>query len=330
MATAARVDAIRAFNRFYTRQIGVLGDHYLGSDFSLTDLRVLYELTHRDTSTASDIGRELGLDAGYLSRILRRFETRKFLARTPSPADARQSLLRLTPKGRAAFKPIDAKARGLVEQLLGRLPDPGQRRVVDAMATITGLLGVPGAESERAEPYLLREHQPGDMGWVVHRHAALYAREWGYDSRFEALAARICADFLERFDPSGERCWIAERRGEIVGSVFLVRKSKTVAKLRLLLVEPEARGLGIGRRLIDECIRFARQAGYRRITLWTQRDLDAARRLYQQAGFSCVHSKPSPNFGRTDLVAETWELSLLEGAAGMGRTGRIARKGGNG
>ena len=307
---AASVDSVRAFNRFYTRQIGVLGDHYLDTDFSLTDLRVLYELAHRDGPTAADVGRELGLDAGYLSRILRRFETKKFLTRTPSPVDARQSLLRLTPKGRAAFAPIDARAHGLVEALLGRLAAPDQRRLVDAMATITGLLGGPQADAARSAPYLLRTHQPGDMGWVIHRHAALYAQEWGYNAEFEAMVARICADFLDHFDPTGERCWIAERDQAIVGSVFLVRKSKTVAKLRLLLVEPSARGLGIGRRLIDECIRFARQAGYRRMTLWTQSDLDAARRLYQQAGFRCVHRKTHDSFGRKGLVAETWELTL--------------------
>jgi DNA-binding MarR family transcriptional regulator/ribosomal protein S18 acetylase RimI-like enzyme len=319
------VDTVRAFNRFYTRQIGVLGDHYLETEFSLTDLRVLYELAHRDAPTAAAVGRELGLDAGYLSRILRRFETRGFLTRTPSPADARQSLLRITKKGRAAFTPIDARARGLVETLLGRLTDPDQRRVAEAMTTITGLLGAPAPDEGRSAPYLLRGHQPGDMGWIVHRHAVLYAREWGYNAEFEALAARICADFLDRFDPARERCWIAERHGAIVGSVFLVKKSATVAKLRLLLVEPEARGLGIGRRLIEECIRFATQAGYRKITLWTQDDLDAARHLYGDAGFRCVHRKRHDSFGRKGLVAETWELSLAAPRAeesAMGDTGR--------
>ena len=306
---ASRVDAVRAFNRFYTRQIGVLGAHYLESEFSLTDLRVLYELAHRDNSTASDIGRELGLDAGYLSRILRRFEGRGFLTRATSAADARQSVLRLTKKGRAAFAPNDTRARQLVEEMLSRLPDAAQRELIGAMTTITEKLGEPPAV-ERSAPYLLRTHQPGDMGWVVYRHGAIYAREWGYDARFEALVARICADFLDHLDPSGERCWIAERNGATVGSVFLVRQSKTVGKLRLLLVEPEARGLGIGKRLIEECIRFGRDAGYRKITLWTQSDLNAARRLYQQAGFRCVKKTPQPNFGRPDLVAETWEIAL--------------------
>jgi len=307
---ASRVDTVRAFNRFYTQQIGVLGEHLLESAFSLAEMRALYELAHRDALTASDLGRDLGLDAGYLSRILRRFETRGLIGRSPSAADGRQHVLRLTRKGRAAFEPLEARARDEVAALLGQLAGPEQRQVVDAMGTIARLLGAPRAEADRAAPYLLRTHQPGDMGWIVHRHGAIYAREWGYNAEFEALVARICADFLDRFEPAGERCWIAERNGDIVGSVFVVRKSKTVAKLRLLLVEPQARGLGIGRRLVDECIRFARHAGYRRLTLWTQSDLGAARRLYQQAGFRCVHKKSHHRFGRTDLVAETWDLTL--------------------
>ena len=304
------VDAVRAFNRFYTREIGVLGERHLQSPFSLTEMRVLYELAHRDGPAAAELGRDLGLDAGYLSRILRRFESRGLIARSPSPADARQSLLHLTRKGRAAFGPLEARARGEVETLLARVGAGNRSKVVDAMSTIERLLGEPREDGARAAPYLLRAHQPGDMGWVIHRHGALYAQEWGYNQEFEALVARICADFLDHFDPSGERCWIAERDGAIVGSVFLVRKSKTVAKLRLLLVEPSARGLGIGRRLIEECIRFARQAGYHKLTLWTQSDLDAARRLYQQAGFRCVQKKPHDSFGRKHLIAETWDLAL--------------------
>ncbi|HET6960833.1 MAG TPA: helix-turn-helix domain-containing GNAT family N-acetyltransferase [Vicinamibacterales bacterium] len=304
------VDAVRAFNRFYTREIGVLGERHLQSPFSLTEMRVLYELAHRDGPAAAELGRDLGLDAGYLSRILRRFESRGLIGRSPSPADARQSLLHLTRKGRAAFGPLEARARGEVETLLARVGAGDRGKVVDAMSTIARLLGEPREDGARAAPYLLRAHQPGDMGWVIHRHGALYAQEWGYNQEFEALVARICADFLDHFDPSGERCWIAERDGAIVGSVFLVRKSKTVAKLRLLLVEPSARGLGIGRRLIEECIRFARQAGYRKLTLWTQSDLDAARRLYQQAGFRCVQKKPHDSFGRKHLIAETWDLAL--------------------
>jgi DNA-binding MarR family transcriptional regulator/predicted N-acetyltransferase YhbS len=307
---ASRVDAVRGFNRFYTRQVGALGDHYLESPFSLTDLRVLYELAHRDAPAAADIGRELGLDAGYLSRILRRFESHGWVGRTRSAADARQSHLRLTRKGRAAFAPEEARARTAVASMLGRLSEPDQRRLVEAMDTIARLLGAPQARAVREAPYLLREHRPGDMGWVVQRHAEVYAREWGYNAEFEALAARICADFLDRFNPARERCWIAERDGASVGSVFLVNKSETVAKLRLLMVDPEARGLGIGRRLIDECIRFARQAGYSKITLWTQSDLDAARHLYRQAGFRCIARKRHDSFGRKGLVAETWDLKL--------------------
>jgi DNA-binding MarR family transcriptional regulator/GNAT superfamily N-acetyltransferase len=304
------VDAVRAFNRFYTREIGALGERHLQSPFSLTEMRVLYELAHRDGPAAAELGRDLGLDAGYLSRILRRFESRGLIGRLPSPADARQSLLHLTRKGRAAFGPFEARARNEVGMLLARIGAADRGKVVDAMSTIERLLGAPREDGARAAPYLLRAHQPGDMGWVIHRHGALYAGEWGYNQEFEALVARICADFLDHFDPSGERCWIAERDGSIVGSVFLVRKSKTVAKLRLLLVEPSARGLGIGGRLIEECIRFARQAGYHKLTLWTQSDLDAARRLYQQAGFRCVRKTPHDSFGRKHLVAETWDLKL--------------------
>jgi DNA-binding MarR family transcriptional regulator/N-acetylglutamate synthase-like GNAT family acetyltransferase len=304
-APADRVAAVRAFNRFYTRRIGVLGDQLL-SPFSLTEVRVLYELAHRTAPAAAELGRDLGLDAGYLSRILRRFEARRLLARAPSPADGRRSLLRLTPHGRTAFAPLEARARKDVAALLSRLPDAAQRQAVGAMHTIERLLGGHAAD---AAAYILRPHQPGDMGWVVHRHGEVYAREWGYNEEFEALVARIVADFLDHFDPARERCWMAERDGAIVGSVFLVKKSKTVAKLRLLLVEPGARGLGLGRRLIDECIRFAREARYRAITLWTQRELDAARRLYRHAGFRCTHEEPHHSFGK-DLVSETWDLTL--------------------
>jgi DNA-binding MarR family transcriptional regulator/GNAT superfamily N-acetyltransferase len=304
--TIARVDAIRGFNRFYTRQIGVLGGHLLDSPFSLSEMRVLYELAHRDAPTATDLRKDLGLDAGYLSRMLQRFQTRGLVARQPSPSDARQSLLRLTTRGRKIFSPLEDRARGDVATMLGRLSATEQREVVTAMDTIQRVLA--GSSAEPA-PYVLRPHEPGDMGWIVHRHGAIYAKERGYNEEFEALVARIVADFLEKLDPQRERCWIAELKGDIVGCVFLVKKSRTVAKLRLLLVEPSARGLGIGRRLVDECVGFARSAGYRKLTLWTQSDLDAARRLYQQTGFRCVHQEKHHSFGQ-DLVAETWELSL--------------------
>jgi DNA-binding MarR family transcriptional regulator/N-acetylglutamate synthase-like GNAT family acetyltransferase len=304
------LDAVRAFNRFYTRQIGALGERLLDGPFSLTETRVLYELAHRDAPTATDLGRDLGLDAGYLSRILRRFDARGLVKRTPSPADRRQALLRLTARGRTAFAPLETRARDEASTMLGPLSAAERRQVLDAMGTIERLLGARAARPHDEAPYVLRTHQPGDMGWVIHRHGAVYAQEWGYNAEFEALVARICADFLDQFDPTGERCWIAERHGAIVGTVFLVRKSKTVAKLRLLLVEPEARGLGLGRRLVDECIRFARDAGYRRLTLWTQSELEAARRIYQQAGFRLTHEETHDSFGRKNLVAETWDLTL--------------------
>jgi len=310
MATVptARADAVRAFNRFYTRQIGVLGDHLLRGSFSLTEMRVFYELAQRDGATAADVGRDLDLDAGYMSRIVGDFEKQRLVARTPSAADGRQSVLHLTPKGRAEFARLQTQARADISTLLRPLTTADQRALVSSMATIERLLG--GQPRPAAAAYVLRGHEPGDMGWVVYRQGALYASEWGYNARFEALAARIVADFLDRFDPKRERCWIAEKDGEIVGSVFLVKKSKTVAKLRLLLVEPSARGLGIGRRLVDECVRFARRSGYRKITLWTQSELAAARRIYQAAGFVCVGRKTHDSFGRSGLVAETWDLRL--------------------
>jgi DNA-binding MarR family transcriptional regulator/N-acetylglutamate synthase-like GNAT family acetyltransferase len=302
----ARVAAVRGFNRFYTQKIGVLSEGLLKSRFSLTEARVLYELANRERPTATELCGDLGLDAGYLSRILRRFEQGGLLARTTSKADGRQSLLALTAKGRAAFAPLDNRSRQEIGTLMGGLRQPDQARLVAAMATIERLLG---ARPQHDSPYLLRQHQPGDMGWVVHRHGALYAQDYGWDERFEALVAEIVAQFIARFDPKTERCWIAERDGEIIGSVFLVKKSKTVAKLRLLLVEPSARGLGLGSRLVEECLRFARQAGYRKITLWTNDILHAARHIYVKAGFRKVGSERHHSFGH-DLVGETWELVL--------------------
>jgi DNA-binding MarR family transcriptional regulator/GNAT superfamily N-acetyltransferase len=301
-----RVDAVRRFNRFYTRQIGLLGKGYLESPFTLAEVRVLYELAHRDSSTASEIAQALGLDAGYLSRTLLSFRKRGFLARKTSDRDARQSHLSLTGKGRTAFRGLEAKSVAGVSKLMERLSPVEQSRLIGAMGTIEGLLG------ERAEPktpYLLRTHQPGDMGWVIHRHGVLYAEEYGWDERFEALVAEIAAEFVKNFDEKRERCWIAERDDAIVGSVFLVKKTDRVAKLRLLLVEPSARGLGIGGRLVNECVRFARQAGYRRITLWTQSNLDAARHIYRKAGFQVVKRERHESFGHK-LTGETWELSL--------------------
>ena len=302
-----RIGAVRRFNRFYTRQIGVLQEGLLGSPFSLTEVRVLYELAHRDRPTAADLGRELGLDAGYLSRILRGFERRGLIEKARSHADGRETLLSLTKKGQRTFAPLDARSSAEIGGLLGRLSPHKQARLVEAMRTVEGLLG--GAEPEPQTPFLLRSHQPGDMGWVVHRHGVLYAREYGWDERFEALVAEIAAAFILNFDPKRERCWIAERDGEIVGSVFLVKKSKTVAQLRLLLVEPAARGLGLGSRLVGECERFARQVGYRKIVLWTNSVLRAARHIYEEAGYRLAHEERHHSFGH-DLIGETWELDL--------------------
>lgn len=301
-----RVAAVRRFNRFYTRQIGVVAEGYLDSPFSLAEARVLYELAHRDGLTAATLAAEIGLDAGYLSRILRRFEHRGFLQRARSKADGRQALLTLTARGRKAFAPVHTRSRDLIAAMLTRLPVAKQHRLLEAIHTIEELLGVP---AERASPYLLRAHQPGDMGWVVHRHAVLYAEEYGWDEQFEALVATVVAGFIKRFDPRREHCWIAEKDGEPVGSVFLVKRSKTVGQLRLLLVEPKARGLGLGARLVDECLRFSRRVGYRRVTLWTNSVLVAARRIYEVAGFRLVHSEPHRSFGH-DLVGETWAIDL--------------------
>ena len=301
-----RVHTVRRFNRFYTKQIGVLQEGLLQSPFSLTEVRVLYELAHRDKLTASELGKELGLDTGYLSRILRRFAKQGLVAKNPSELDGRQYHLSLTEQGRAAFAPLNQRSHDEVAAMLRGLSPADQIRLVKAMGTVEALLG---GRRDSSEPYLLRPHQPGDMGWVIHRQAVLYAQEYGWDESFEALVAEIAATFIRDFDPKRERCWIAERDGEIVGSVFLVKQSDEVAKLRLLYVEPQARGLGIGRRLVSECIRFARQKGYRRITLWTNDVLHAARRIYQDAGFRLVQEERHRSFGH-DLVGQNWDLDL--------------------
>jgi DNA-binding MarR family transcriptional regulator/N-acetylglutamate synthase-like GNAT family acetyltransferase len=301
-----RVEVARRFNRFYTRQIGLLRRGAYDSPFSLTEVRVLYELAHRDQPTATELGRDLGLDAGYLSRILRGFEKSALVTRTRSAADGRQSHLALTALGRKVFAPLDARSHAEVAALLSALAPAAQAQVIAAMQTIERLLGRDGPPPAA---YVLRPPQPGDMGWVVHRHGAVYAREYGYDAQFEALVAEIVARFVQRFNPTRERCWIAERDGAVVGSVFLVARSGTVAQLRLLLVEPQARGSGLGTRLVNECVRFARQAGYRKLVLWTQSELSAARRLYQAAGFRIVRKQRNHSFGKA-LVSETWELDL--------------------
>jgi DNA-binding MarR family transcriptional regulator/GNAT superfamily N-acetyltransferase len=301
------VDAIRAFNRFYSRQIGLLDESLYDSPFTLTECRVLYELAHRDQPTATELGRDLTLDTGYLSRILRRFEARGWLARNPSPADARQSLLQLTEAGHAAFAPLQQKSRDEAADLLAALPAASREKLIAAMGTVQQLLEPSPQAATRT--VVLRDPRPGDMGWVVMQHGEIYAREYGFTTEFEGLVAGIAARYIERFDPAWEKGWIAEIDGERVGSVFVVRHSATVAKLRLLILTPAARGHGLGARLTDECIAFARSKGYRKLVLWTQSNLLAARAIYKSRGFRLVKSEPHNAYGQK-LVAETWELKL--------------------
>jgi DNA-binding MarR family transcriptional regulator/N-acetylglutamate synthase-like GNAT family acetyltransferase len=301
-----RVAAVRAFNRFYTRQIGVLHESLARSPFSLTEARVLYELAHRQESTATELGDQLDLDPGYLSRILASFKRRGLIRRKASAADGRQSILQLTKEGTEAFAALNLGSQNEVRRLLGSLAPPEQRQLVGAMRTIERLLGAPG---ESDSSFILRLHQIGDIGWIVQRHGIVYAQEYGWNERFEGLVAKIAADFIQAHDPKRERCWIAEKDGQNVGCVFLVANTKTIAQLRLLLVEPRARGLGIGKRLVAECVRFARQAGYRKIILWTNNVLLAARHLYERTGFRLVHQEPHQSFG-AKVVGETWELKL--------------------
>ena len=301
-----QIAAVRAFNRFYTRKLGVLDQQLLKSPFSLSEARVLYELAQRDNPAAKEIGIELGLDPGYLSRIIQNFDTNGLITRKPLPSDRRQYRLSLTAKGRQAFARIDRSSHDEVGTMLATLSRGDGRRLIEAMATIERLLG---ASPASPQPAILRGPRPGDMGWVVQSHGWLYAGEYGFDSSFEGLVAEIAAKFLASFDASRERCWIAEIDGAPVGSVFLVRHTDDVAKLRLLLVDPAGRGQGLGRRLVAECISFAKACGYRKITLWTQSILVAARKIYQEAGFVLVATEPHRSFGQ-NLIGETWELEL--------------------
>lgn len=302
------IEAVRRFNRFYTKQIGVLQEGLLESPFSLTEARVIYELAHHERTTATHLSRELGLDPGYVSRILRGFEVKGLIEKRPSESDGRRNVLSLTDEGARAFAGLNAASRGEIEALLSGHGESDRRRLLEAMETIERLLEAP---PEHRVPYILRPPEAGDLGWVVQRHGVLYAREYGWDERFEALVAGIVAGFVEDQDAKRERCWIAEREGRNVGSVFLVRhpEREGVARLRLLLVEPEARGLGIGTRLVRECTRFARGAGYERITLWTNSVLEAARRLYEREGYRLVEEERHHSFGH-DLVGQNWELEL--------------------
>jgi DNA-binding MarR family transcriptional regulator/GNAT superfamily N-acetyltransferase len=301
-----QIAALRAFNRFYTSKLGVLDQRLLKSPFSLSEARVLYELAHRVDSAAKQIGIELGLDPGYLSRIVQKFDEDGLITRKPLPSDRRQYRLGLTAKGRQAFAKLERSSRDDVADMLATLPHGERGQLIAAMAMIERLLGSSGVS---APPATLRDPRPGDMGWVVQSHGALYAGEYGFDSSFEALVAEIAAKFLTSFDASRERCWIADIDGAPVGSVFLVRHGDDVAKLRMLLVDPAGRGQGLGRRLVAECIAFAQACGYRKITLWTQSILVAARKIYQDAGFVLVATEPHRSFGQS-LVGETWEREL--------------------
>ena len=301
------VASVRGFNRFYTRQIGVLNEGFLDSPFSLTEVRVLYELSVRDRASAAELCRELGLDAGYLSRTLRAFQRRGLVRRKTSTEDARRSELTLSAKGRVEFARIESRQRADVERMLAGLAPGSRSELLKRMQSVERILST---DQARATPGVtLRPHRPGDMGWITHRQAVLYDREYGWGERYEALIARIMSEFIENFDPRGERCWVAERDGEIIGSIFCVRKSRTVAKLRLLYVEPAARGLGLGTRLVDECIAFARSRRYRTLTLWTNSVLVSARRIYEAKGFALVDEKRHRMFGK-GLIGQTWSLDL--------------------
>lgn len=305
------VAAVRRFNRFYTQRLGVLQEAWLDSPFTLTEARVLYELTQRAEATATDIGTELGLDAGYLSRLLRSFEKQGLIARRPSPDDARQSLVSLTPKGRKAFRPLEERSMKEVGASLLPLSPGDQRRLVAAMGTITNLLdqgrGQGGGKPREAT---LRAPRIGDFGWIVSRHGELYAQEYGWTEPFEGLCAQIVADYVNKLDAKKERCWIAELNGAPVGSVMLVKDDKPgIARIRLLIVDPSARGLGLGKRLTAECIRFARKSGYRGITLWTHSVLTAARAVYEKAGFTLTSGEKRHTWGK-DVVAEFWDMKL--------------------
>lgn len=304
----AQVKAVRGFNRFYTQQIGILAP-YLSSDMSLTEVRVLYELAHRDQPTASELGSDLALDAGYLSRILRRFEQRGWLARVASPADARQNLLELTAHGRAAFEPLQQKSHDEAAALLGALSPASRGKLLDAMATMQQLLEGQ-TQSSPPRTVLLREPLPGDLGWVVQQHGEIYAREYGWNLEFESLVATIAGEFAKKFQPQWERCWIAEVDGQRAGSIFVARKSTTVAQLRMLILTPQARGLGLGARLTEEAIAFARGKGYRKMVLWTHGNLLAARHIYAAHGFKRVKSVPYRAYGGHALIGETWALRL--------------------
>jgi DNA-binding MarR family transcriptional regulator/N-acetylglutamate synthase-like GNAT family acetyltransferase len=304
MSTDRHISTVREFNRFYTHKIGVLKQGLLDSDCTLTEARVLYEIANRERTLAADLVRDLSLDAGYVSRILTKFARRGWLKREQCEQDARRSYLHLTAKGRSVAQLLDRRSREQIGGLLEPLSPEKRAALQSHLQSVQTLLG-----AQPTGELSIREHRAGDIGWIIQRHGAIYAQEYGWNSEFEALVAEICAKFLRDFDPSGEHCWIAERDGVPVGCIMLVRHSRTIAKLRLLLVEASERGKGVGHRLVSECLAFARSAGYRKVTLWTQSILTAARKLYESHGFKLVESKPHESFG-TKLVGENWEFSF--------------------
>jgi DNA-binding MarR family transcriptional regulator/N-acetylglutamate synthase-like GNAT family acetyltransferase len=300
------IAGIRQFSRFYTRKLGILREGIYSSPYSIGQVRVLYEIAHRKDPTSTEIATELGLDAGYFSRLLRNLEKQKLVKRKPSATDGRQSLLSLTTNGKKIFDQLDDRADAEVGVLLKKLSIPDRKQLTGAMSLIQRLLGNEGKENQC---FVLRPHQAGDMGWVVRSHGLLYTAEYGYNDQYEATVAEIVSKFIRRFDPKRERCWIAEMDGENVGCVFCVKESESVARLRLLFVEPKARRCGIGTQLVNECVKFARQAAYRKIVLWTQSDLHDARDIYKKFGFHRVSKKRHSSWGRS-LIGENWELSL--------------------
>lgn len=301
------VQTVRRFNRFYTRQIGVLQEHLLDSQFSLTEVRVLYEIAHRENATAKDLCQDLALDRGYVSRMLQNFENHNWIKITPSSDDRRRQFLSLTAKGHTVFDPLENGSSDEVAAMLARLLPQQRNRFIAAIREVESALA---PSQSPVAPIVVRQHRPGDMGWVVQRHGELYWQEYHYDERFEALVAEIVAEFIQNLNSAHECCWIAEKEGERVGCVFLVKKSVSVAKLRLLLVEASARGLGIGKQLVNECVEFAKAAGYKKILLWTQSELAAARGIYKSAGFELKGEERHDSWSRKNLVAETWELKL--------------------
>ncbi len=306
--SAEDIAAVRRFNRFHTKLVGAFDDRLLSSDFSLPQMRVLYEIANAPAGgrvAAADLGRDLGLDAGYLSRLVTGLEKRELLSRVPSPHNAKRLDLELTEKGRATFAKLNAASATEVADLLGKLIPAEQRQLVGAMRRIEHLLGADGQE----RTFILRDPEPGDLGYVIHRQTLLYATEYGWDWTFEALLGEIVSKFITKFDPAWDRCWIAEIEGEIVGSVFVTRDDDETAKLRMLYVEKTARGMGLGRRLVDESIRFTKARGYSRMVLWTNDILLSARRIYEAAGFTLYEEEPHHSFGK-DLVGQMWERDL--------------------